>query len=93
MANNKYSKQYPFIVLFKIISTFYYKSGTIRFSNSIQKRMTINEICNIIGVKTSDFNKMLKELEEIGLVKEIIFNRNERYLDVSQKLIKQIENN
>lgn len=92
MTNNKYSKQYPFIVLFKIISTFDYKSGAIRFSNSIQKRMTINEICNIIGVKTSDFNKMLKELEEIGLVKEIIFNKNERYLDVSQKLIKQIEN-
>lgn len=85
------SKGYPFIVLFKIISTFDYKTGTIRFSNKISRRMTINEICNIISVRTSDFKKILEVLEPLGLIKENIINKDERYLDVSEKLIRQIK--
>lgn len=85
------SKEYPFIVLFKIISTFDYKTGTIRFSSKVSKRMTINEICNVISVKTSDFNRILEVLEPLGLIKENVINKNERYLDVSQKLIRQIK--
>lgn len=86
------SREYPFIVLFKIISTFDYKEGTIKFSSTIPKRITINEICNIIGVKTNDFKKVLEVLEPLGLVKENRINKSERYLDISQKLIRGIEN-
>lgn len=91
MTKKKFSKGYPYIILFKIISTFDYKGGTIRFSSSIPKRMTINEISNIVAVKRADFNEILKILESLGLVKVIKINNREKYLDISQKLITQIE--
>ena len=91
MTKKEFSKGYPYIILFKIISTFDYKGGTIRFSSSIPKRMTINEISNIVGVKRADFNEILKILESLGLVKVIKINNREKYLDISQKLIAQIE--
>lgn len=87
MNNKEYKK--AFIDLIKVISTFNYRDGNVRFSSKIPDRMSINRIAVILGMNTTDFNNSVEILETLGVVKEVNID-GERYLDISSKLINKI---
>lgn len=87
MNNKEYKK--AFIDLIKVISTFNYRDGNVRFSSKIPDRMSINRIAVILGMNTTDFNNSIEILETLGVVKEVNID-GERYLDISSKLINKI---
>ena len=87
MNNKDYKK--AFIDLIKVISTFNYRDGNVRFSSKIPNRISINRIAVILGMNTTDFNNSVEILETLGVVKEVNID-GERYLDISSKLINKI---
>lgn len=58
------SKEYPYLVLIKIIATFEYKNGLIMNNDGI---ISINQICKIIGTNYSSFIEIISILEKDNL--------------------------
>ncbi len=84
------SREYPFIMLMKIISSFNYKSGYIKNWDDNEDMVTINEICHIVGINTSDINHILSIWSYFDLASEYKQN-NKRYLKISDKVISNIQ--
>lgn len=58
------SKQFPFVLLIKMIAYYDYKSGTFQ---SKGMNITANRICKELGVNSTVFTKAMETLEEYDL--------------------------
>lgn len=81
---------YAISVFIRILSTFHYESGIISNYDKNNSFISINQICKIIGVSTSQIDKLISVWESLGIAKEFKYTNNKRYLTISEKIIANI---
>lgn len=81
------SKEYPYLVLIKIIATFDYKNGLIMDKNGV---VSVNQICKIIGTNYSSLIEIISILEKDNLC-YIDERLGIKGLIINPKIIKVIE--
>ena len=82
---------YAVAVFVRILSTFHYESGIISNFDKNNTFISINRICKIIGVSTSQIDKLISIWESLGIAKEFRYSNSKRYLTISEKVISNIK--
>ena len=82
------TKEYPYILLIRLLSFFNYKSGILQFNG---KNISVNKICKLMNFNSTEFTKAMKILEGNNLAK-IESTLGTKLVVINTKIITGIEN-
>lgn len=81
------SKDFPFLVLIRLISLYGYKNEILQWNNEY---VTVNKVCKMLNINSTMFDKSLNILQYFNLCYEVDVN-GKRCIAINSKMIKLID--